>query len=32
LRIKKLQESGKKALDGRTYLNGKRLKSADSLC
>ena len=32
LRVKKLQESGKKALDGRTYLNGKRLKSADSLC
>lgn len=32
LRIKKLQESGKKALDGRTYLNGKRLKSEDSLC
>ncbi|MDN2922103.1 hypothetical protein, partial [Campylobacter coli] len=27
-----LQESGKKALDGRPYLNGKRLKSADSLC
>ena len=25
LRVKKLQESGKKALDGRTYLNGKRL-------
>lgn len=32
LRIKKLQESGKKALDGRTYLNGKRLKGEDSLC
>lgn len=32
LRIKKLQESGKKVLDGRTYLNGKRLKSEDSLC
>ncbi|MFQ6342989.1 methionyl-tRNA formyltransferase [Campylobacter sp. VTCC 70190] len=32
LRVKKLQESGKKALDGRTYLNGKRLKNADSLC
>lgn len=31
LRIKKIQESGKKALDGRTYLNGKRLKIANSL-
>lgn len=31
LRIKKIQKSGKKALDGRTYLNGKRLKIADSL-
>lgn len=31
LRIKKLQESGKKALDGKTYLNGKRLKIGDSL-
>ncbi|MDX2331270.1 methionyl-tRNA formyltransferase [Campylobacter hepaticus] len=32
IRVKKIQESGKKALDGRTYLNGKRLKSADYLC
>ncbi|MCR2066644.1 methionyl-tRNA formyltransferase [Campylobacter helveticus] len=32
LRIKILQESGKKPLDGRTFLNGKRLKSADCLC
>ncbi|MBZ7931367.1 methionyl-tRNA formyltransferase [Campylobacter sp. RM12910] len=31
LRIKKLQESGKKVLDGRTYLNGKRLKVGDCL-
>ncbi|EDP6910219.1 methionyl-tRNA formyltransferase [Campylobacter upsaliensis] len=31
LRIKVLQESGKKPLDGRTFLNGKRLKSADYL-
>ncbi|MGH2327643.1 methionyl-tRNA formyltransferase [Campylobacter taeniopygiae] len=31
LRIKKLQESGKKVLDGRTYLNGKRLKVGDYL-
>lgn len=32
LRVKKLQESGKKILDGRTYLNGKRLKNEDCLC
>ncbi|EAI4298363.1 methionyl-tRNA formyltransferase [Campylobacter lari] len=31
LRIKTLQESGKKALDAKTYLNGKRLKLGDSL-
>lgn len=31
LKIKILQESGKKALDGKTYLNGKRLKIGDSL-
>lgn len=31
LKIKILQESGKKALDGRTYLNGKRLKIGDNL-
>lgn len=31
LRIKKLQEAGKKVLDARTYLNGKRLKSGDCL-
>ncbi|KGI56528.1 methionyl-tRNA formyltransferase [Campylobacter sp. MIT 97-5078] len=31
LRIKKLQEAGKKVLDARTYLNGKRLKSGDYL-
>ena len=31
LKIKSLQESGKKALDARTYLNGKRLKVGDSL-
>lgn len=32
LRVKKLQESGKKALDGRTYLNGRRLKVGNCLC
>ena len=32
LKVKKLQESGKKVLDARTFLNGKRLKLADSLC
>ncbi|MCX2683342.1 methionyl-tRNA formyltransferase [Campylobacter sp. MIT 21-1685] len=31
LRIKKVQESGKKILDARTFLNGKRLKNADFL-
>lgn len=31
LRIKKIQENGKKILDGRTYLNGKRLKCGDYL-
>lgn len=31
LKIKILQESGKKALDGKTYLNGKRLKIGDNL-
>ena len=31
LRVLYLQESGKKVLDGRTYLNGKRLKIGDSL-
>ncbi|TXE84429.1 methionyl-tRNA formyltransferase [Campylobacter peloridis] len=31
LKIKILQESGKKALDGKTYLNGKRLKFGDNL-
>ncbi|TQR30365.1 methionyl-tRNA formyltransferase [Campylobacter sp. MIT 99-7217] len=32
LKIKSLQEAGKKALEARVYLNGKRLKLADSLC
>ena len=31
LRIKKVQESGKKILDARIFLNGKRLKSGDFL-
>ncbi|MBK1972517.1 methionyl-tRNA formyltransferase [Campylobacter sp. TTU-622] len=31
LRIKKIQENGKKILDGRTYLNGKRLKCGNYL-
>ena len=32
LRIKALQESGKKILNAKVYLNGKRLGSGDSLC
>lgn len=32
LRVKKLQASGKKTIDARSYLNGKRLKNGDSLC
>ncbi|WP_223810216.1 MULTISPECIES: methionyl-tRNA formyltransferase [unclassified Campylobacter] len=32
LRIKKIQESGKKILDARVFLNGKRLKNEDNLC
>lgn len=32
LRIKALQESGKKILNARVYLNGKRLGCGDSLC
>ena len=32
LRIKALQESGKKILNARTYLNGKRLGCGDNLC
>jgi len=32
LRIKRIQESGKKILDARTFLNGKRLKNGDFLC
>ncbi len=31
LRIKKLQASGKKPIDARSYLNGKRLKNGDCL-
>ncbi len=32
LRIKALQESGKKVLNAKVYLNGKRLGCGDSLC
>ena len=32
LRIKALQESGKKALNAKVYLNGKRLGRGDNLC
>lgn len=32
LRIKALQESGKKILSAKTYLNGKRLVCGDNLC
>ena len=32
LRIKTLQESGKKALNAKVYLNGKRLGCGDNLC
>lgn len=32
LRIKKLQASGKKPIDARSYLNGKRLKNGNCLC
>lgn len=32
LKIKKIQEAGKKVLEAQVYCNGKRLKDADYLC
>ena len=32
LKIKALQEAGKKIVNARAYINGKRLKVGDSLC